>query len=328
VEAWPESGVRADRGLALSSVRALGLALGLALPPSGSALAEQSGPEAGPVGSMTRGQSGPDAGPLGSTTRGRDPRSRQRADVRALRAPPPARDPEPAIRDALARQLDDEAQAVERAISAAGDKLAAAQLTRTQRLRAAYRVVQAAPGDDAMATARARAAARLLVDRDGGERAVFADEVARLHAARDRIAGEARQLPAVALPGELVRPARGKIARSFGTLEHERSKATLSRRGIDIEVEDGSPVVAPAAGIVRYAGAIRGLDQGVIIDCGTYVTVLAKLGAIALPVGAPIAAGDRIGRAARYRVYLEVRVKLGPGGLPIDPEPLLVNLGR
>ena len=59
-----------------------------------------------------------------------------------------------------------------------------------------------------------------------------------------------------------------------------------------------------------------------ILDHGAYVTVVGKLAEVALPVGAPIAAGDRIGRAARHRVYLEVRVKLGPGGLPIDPEPL------
>jgi len=276
----------------------------------------------------------------------RDTRSRARPDPRAARAEPRA--PGTAIHDALAHQLDDEAQAIERAIAAAGDKLAAAQVARTQRLRAAYRVIQSGPSsassassasstsgpsnpadapvpDDAMASARVRAAARLLVDRDGGERAAFADEVARLRAARDRVAGEALQLSALALPAELVRPARGKIARSFGTLEHERSKATLSRRGIDIEVEDASPVVAPATGTVRYAGAIRGLDQGIIIDCGTYVAVVAKLGDVTLPVGAPITAGDRIGRAARHRVYLEVRVKLGPGGLPIDPEPLLAT---
>jgi septal ring factor EnvC (AmiA/AmiB activator) len=76
---------------------------------------------------------------------------------------------------------------------------------------------------------------------------------------------------------------------------------------------------------VRYAGPIRGLDQGVILDHGGYLTVIAKLGEVALPVGAPIAAGDRIGRAARHRVYFELRIKLGPGGLPIDPEPLLAN---
>ena len=59
------------------------------------------------------------------------------------------------------------------------------------------------------------------------------------------------------------------------------------------------------------------------IHHGAYLTVIAKLGEVALPIGASIAAGDRLGRAARHRVYVEVRVKLGPGGLPIDPEPLL-----
>jgi len=76
---------------------------------------------------------------------------------------------------------------------------------------------------------------------------------------------------------------------------------------------------------VRYAGPIRGLDHGVILDHGDYVTVLGKLGDLALPVGMHLARGTRIGRAARHRVYFEVRVKLGPGGLPIDPEPLLLR---
>jgi septal ring factor EnvC (AmiA/AmiB activator) len=236
---------------------------------------------------------------------------------------PLARDPPGEPHDALIRQIDGETAAIDRAISAVIDKLAAVQVTRTKRLRAAYRLIHAAPVDDAMAAARLRAAARLLVDRDRGERALLIDEVAQLRAARDRVAGEAGQLLSIVLPSELARPAAGKIARHFGTLEHERSKATLSRRGIDIEVEDGCPVTAPAAGTVRFTGPIRGLDQGVVIDHGAYVTVLAKLGEIALPVGAPIAAGDRIGRASRHRVYFEVRVKLGPGGLPIDPEPML-----
>ncbi|TMQ14824.1 MAG: hypothetical protein E6J91_14565 [Deltaproteobacteria bacterium] len=227
-----------------------------------------------------------------------------------------------APRDALAGQLDDQVASVERALAAVGDKLSAAEVARIRRLGAAMRAGHAAPGDRAALVARRRAAARLLLERDRGERALFADEIARLRAARTRLAGERAELPGIALPTELLRPAPGKIARHFGTLEHERSRAALSRRGLDIEVGDHSPVVAPAAGTVRYAGAIRGLAQGVILDHGAYVTVVGKLAEVALPVGAPIAAGDRIGRAARHRVYLEVRVKLGPGGLPIDPEPL------
>ena len=238
---------------------------------------------------------------------------------------PPAPAAAGAPRDALARQVEHEAGAIDGAIATVADKLTAAQLTRAQRLRAAYRLIHTAPGDDAIGVARLRAAARLLLDRDGAERALLSDELARLRAAHERIAAEAAQLPSIALPSELARPAAGKVARRFGTLAHERSKATLSRRGIDIEVADGSPVTAPAAGTVRFAGPIRGLDHGVIIDHGSYVTVVAKLGELALPVGAPVAAGDRIGRAARHRVYFEVRVKLGPGGLPIDPEPMLAT---
>jgi murein DD-endopeptidase MepM/ murein hydrolase activator NlpD len=238
-----------------------------------------------------------------------------------------APDPGAAPRAALSRQLADQAASVDRALAAVGDKLTGVEAARTRRLAAALRLVRTDPdpADDAAAVARRRAAARLLLERDLDERALLIDERTRLDAARDRVAGDLARLPAVALPGELARPAPGRIARHFGTLEHERSKATLSRRGIDLEVDDHSPVTAPAAGTVRYAGPIRGLDQGVIIDCGDFVTVVGKLGEVAAPVGAPIAAGDRLGRAARHRVYLELRVKLGPGGLPIDPEPLLAG---
>jgi murein hydrolase activator len=129
----------------------------------------------------------------------------------------------------------------------------------------------------------------------------------------------------VMLPAELARPARGKIARRFGLLEHERSRAKLARRGLDLEVEPNTSAHAAADGVIRYAGPIRGLDHGVIIDHGDYLTVVAKLGEVAIPAGTPVARGDRVGHAARRRVYFEVRTKVGPGGLPIDPEPLLAR---
>jgi septal ring factor EnvC (AmiA/AmiB activator) len=80
--------------------------------------------------------------------------------------------------------------------------------------------------------------------------------------------------------------------------------------------------------VVRYAGPIRGLDAGLVIDHGDYYTVIGKLGDLGVPVGAPVTRGDRIGRAARHRVYFEVRVKLGAGGRPIDPEPLLERAAK
>jgi len=228
----------------------------------------------------------------------------------------------------LAAQIHDEAQTIERATATVADKLVAADAVRAKRVLAAARLLHAHLASDAtpeerLAMARRTAAAKLLLERDGDERALLVDELGHLKVAAQRTVSEAEQVTAIALPTELGWPARGSVARHFGTLEHERSKATLSRRGLDIEVEDRAPVVAPADGVVRYAGIIRGLDHGVILDHGGYLSVIAKLGEVALPVGAKVARGDRLGHAARHRVYFEVRTRVGPGGLPVDPEPLL-----
>jgi len=238
--------------------------------------------------------------------------------------PPPPLEP----REQLAAQLAEEQTTIDKTIATVAGKIAEADRVRLDRLRAAYRLLRGpvrpgASAEERMAAARRRAAARLLVDRDAAERGLLADEAQHLATAAESAAQQTAQLPQITLPTELLRPAKGMIARSFGTLEHERSKAVLSRRGIDIETESrGENVMAPADGTVRYAGPIRGLDEGVILDHGDYFTVVAKLADLVVPVGAAIHAGDRIGHAARYRVYFEVRVKLGPGGLPIDPAPL------
>jgi septal ring factor EnvC (AmiA/AmiB activator) len=84
-------------------------------------------------------------------------------------------------------------------------------------------------------------------------------------------------------------------------------------------------VVCPADGTVRYAGPIRGLDHGIVVDHGDYYTIVGKLAELAIPAGTKLVRGDRIGHPARQRVYFEVRVKVGPGGLPIDPQPLLAR---
>ncbi len=243
-------------------------------------------------------------------------------------APPP---PAPAAIDphtALSDQLSAESTVLERTLATVDDKLSHADALRLRHLRAAARILHAplpadATAEDRMAYARRLAAARLLLDRDASERALLADESQRLHTSDARLANDTAQLARLALPAELAWPAHGKIARAFGTFEHEKSHATLSRRGIDIEVDDRAPAVAPEAGTVRYAGPIRGLDHGVVLDHGDYYTVIAKLAETSLPLGAKLARGDRLGRAAHHRNYLEVRAKLGPGGLPIDPAPLL-----
>lgn len=227
-------------------------------------------------------------------------------------------------RSDLAQQLAAESLSIDKAVAIVNEMLGTLDGDRTKRLSAAYRTLKSV-ANDSMTLARRRAAARVLVRRDLAERTLLASELAELHAARARVTTETARVPEVVLPADLARPANGSVARRFGTLVHERSKATLARRGIDIEVEAKSPVIASADGTVRYAGPIRGLDKGIIVDHGSYYTVIAKLGELAVPIGVPVKRGDRIGRAARHRVYIEVRVKIGPSGLPIDPEPLFAR---
>ena len=237
----------------------------------------------------------------------------------ALALAPPVR----AAAPTLAQQLAEEAATIERTLATVTTKLAATDAERARRLAAAARILRTRPEPDREAAARRRAAARWLVAHDLGERRLLADERAQLVTAGARTAQDIAGVAGVALPTTLAWPAKGTIARRFGTLLHEKSKATLARRGIDIEVDSHAAVGALAAGTVRYAGPIRGLDNGIIVDHGSYLTVVGKLGELAVPAGAIVAAGDRLGSAARYRVYVEVRVKVRPGGLPIDPEPLL-----
>jgi septal ring factor EnvC (AmiA/AmiB activator) len=236
----------------------------------------------------------------------------------------------PDARTQLGDQLAAEMQSIEQARTTVGDKLSAADAQRLRRVRAAYRILRAplppdASESDRMASARRRAAARLLLERDGAERTLLAAEVAQLDHARTTKVTASAQLPTLVLPEQIGRPAKGTIARRFGAYAHERTKATLTRRGLDFETERSAPAWAPADGTVRYAGPIRGLDHGVILDHGDYLTVVAKLALPTIPVGVRVSRGDVIGRAARHRVYLELRAKVAPGGLPIDPEPLLGN---
>ncbi len=240
--------------------------------------------------------------------------------------PPPPPDPHVALTDQLAAEL----QTLETTIATVDDKLADADAQRLRRLRAAYRILRAPLSPDAspaerMASARRRAAARLLADRDRTERALLADEAAQLAAARTTTVTASTQVPSLTLPESIARPAQGTIARHFGTYVHDRSRATLSRRGLDFSTEWHAPAVAPADGVVKYAGPIRGLDHGVILDHGDYLTIVAKLAELSIPVGASVHRGDPLGRADINRVYLEVRAKIGPGGIPIDPEPLLAD---
>jgi len=177
---------------------------------------------------------------------------------------------------------------------------------------------------------RRRAAARRILARDLNEIQILREELAAVLEAEVRVDdARAHAAPGTSVArGSLVRPVRGPIVSRFGRYRGRRSHTELTQRGIKLACARGEIVRAPHAGTITYAGPLRGLDRVVVIARGDGVRTV--VGGLADAEdgprqGAMVAAGEPLGTAARRRIYVEVRLNLGAGGLPVDPAPLLAH---
>ncbi|HUY68562.1 MAG TPA: peptidoglycan DD-metalloendopeptidase family protein [Alphaproteobacteria bacterium] len=115
----------------------------------------------------------------------------------------------------------------------------------------------------------------------------------------------------------LVWPVAGTVVRGFGA----KDKAGIVSRGLTFTAPAGSPVVAPAAGRVVFAGPFRGYGQILIMQHKDgYHSLLAGFGRIDADVGQDIAAGEPLGTlpdgaGRRPQLYFEWR----HDGAPTDP---------
>ncbi|MDR6787842.1 murein DD-endopeptidase MepM/ murein hydrolase activator NlpD [Sphingomonas sp. BE138] len=114
-------------------------------------------------------------------------------------------------------------------------------------------------------------------------------------------------------------PVRGRLVTGLG----EMSGNGVRARGLTIAVPAATPVVAPAGGRIRYAGAFRSFGQIVIVDHGAgWASLLTGLGRVAVRPGAMVAAGAPLGTAPAVdgaRVTVELRRR----GRPVEITPLL-----
>jgi len=170
-----------------------------------------------------------------------------------------------------------------------------------------------------------RAAMTRLLRRDLRELAVLEAERANAVTARDRLRGEiAEVVPEAPGPGSLVRPiARARVRAGFGMQRHRESGADLSSRGVELAARSGDAVLAVAAGRVLWVGAVRGgVGTGVLVDHGSFVSVLVGLGRVTAVPGQSVTAGQVLGDAAGDRLHVEIRLRSGAFGSPVDPAPL------
>ncbi len=109
-------------------------------------------------------------------------------------------------------------------------------------------------------------------------------------------------------------PVVGRLVTGLG----EISDAGVRSRGLTFAVASGAPVVAPAAGTVRFARRFRHYGTIVILDHGDgWTTLVTGLAETVVTTGAHVAMGDPIGIAAQ-RDEPQVTVELRRRGEPVD----------
>lgn len=92
-------------------------------------------------------------------------------------------------------------------------------------------------------------------------------------------------------------PSRGWITSTFGMRIDPYTGKNSIHRGIDIANQIGTPVIAPASGVVTFAGHKSGYGKLLIIDHGYGIrTRHAHLSEIAITVGDRVDRGVRIGK--------------------------------
>jgi murein DD-endopeptidase MepM/ murein hydrolase activator NlpD len=126
---------------------------------------------------------------------------------------------------------------------------------------------------------------------------------------------------------DFIWPVTGIITGVYGSQRILNGTAMAPHLGIDIAAPDGTPIVAPAAGVITLAANNLFLNGNlVIIDHGLGVnTVYAHLTQIKVIAGQPVHKGDVIGtmghsgRATGANLHFGLNVR----GIGVDPTPLL-----
>ncbi|NJC35160.1 murein DD-endopeptidase MepM/ murein hydrolase activator NlpD [Sphingomonas jejuensis] len=208
---------------------------------------------------------------------------------------------------------------------AAGSATAAHAALRTA-IAALSAAERRAVGDARVAdTAAARAAERAL---GLGERArtlgISADREAQGTATLAALAALPPPAPPPGAPPRRLPPADAYRQPVIGTLVAGFGEwlAGGAENGLAFRVRPGALVVAPAAGIVRYAAPFRSYGGVVVIDHGGgWTSTLTGLARIGRRAGDPVAAGMALGGAIGDDRPL--RLELRRGGRPVPPAPLV-----
>lgn len=125
-----------------------------------------------------------------------------------------------------------------------------------------------------------------------------------------------------------IRPTGGWISSTFGMRSSPFSGDLSQHKGLDIAADSGTPITAPASGIVSYASYDEGYGKLISIDHGHgIVTRYGHCSQMYVKVGQHVRRGDVIGavgttgRSTGPHLHYEVRL----GGVPVNPEKFILE---
>jgi septal ring factor EnvC (AmiA/AmiB activator) len=177
-------------------------------------------------------------------------------------------------------------------------------------------------------TIQVRNARVAAIDRERDLNAQFTGELQdaqrRLQASVTQLAeGDAvdLSLPIAPFRGDLPWPARGAVARKFGTERDERFGTSVIRNGVEIRAAEGVRVVAIHEGRVVFAGPFTGFGNLVIVDHGRGAfSLYGYLDEMGVAKGDTVERQRQVGTVGRTptgqpALYFELRID----GRPVDP---------
>jgi murein DD-endopeptidase MepM/ murein hydrolase activator NlpD len=122
-------------------------------------------------------------------------------------------------------------------------------------------------------------------------------------------------------------PVQGRITASFGERIDPFSGEGAFHRGVDISSDIGTPVIAPADGVIQFADLMNGYGRTIVVDHGNGVSTLyGHLSGYSVSPGEQVHRGDTLGfvgqsgRSTGPHLHYEVRIF----NTPVNPHKYLV----
>lgn len=110
-------------------------------------------------------------------------------------------------------------------------------------------------------------------------------------------------------------PVDGRITSGFGERMDPFDREGAFHRGVDISSQIGTPVIAPADGVVRFADLMNGYGRAIMVDHGQGITTLyGHLSGFGVANGQIVHRGDTLGyvgqsgRSTGPHLHYEVRI--------------------